>query len=316
MGIVHLMGVGNSPGVVTAAIAYMEHNKEELFRFSSSPTGRVEALVVAGTDSALNQQVSVHWNNYGRANKNEQHFSSVVQCIRQFVTKEYPSFCKDSEFYFLRLVLDDPWENLRRLAKACAYIAYGQTGKELWVNLTGGHNVIQTSMSLFCQLCGEASRVYYTFVPYNLDGIGTEITRFLQPVGESESEFRWIDIPILPTAVDKKWQSILEELRKAGYSITADELLGRLKQSHEEFRAMDVRTLKQQYLLKMRGQFVTYNKETDRNGLAPAGKRLLELFEDELLFYMLTAEPKDRREIIRDVRPQTAEEAGLIRLEW
>jgi len=316
------MGVGNSPGVVTTAIAYMENNRDEVFKHSSGG-GRAEALVLAGTEETRQGKVRcrspVCWNRYGTAKFCSKEFDNVVECIRTFLTKEYPQFVRDGgrvcEFWYLDLRLDDPWENLRRLAKACAFMAGGQTGKELWINLTGGLNLIQVSLLLFAQLCREVSRAYYVFAPYDLPNISERVTNFLQPVGATSNEFRWIDLPIIPAILDENWRAILKRLNKCGNFVSAEELLGRLKASGGFF-STDSKVLRQQYLLKMRGTLVLYDDESQKNRISPVGSKLLELLEDGTLAALMESDPQRRRETISKVRPRNEEDAGLVRIPW
>lgn len=129
----------------------------------------------------------------------------------------------------------------------------GHVGKEVWINLTGGTNIVNLALQLAAALLGGSSRLYYLLsddprclrhtVPRS--DLGTERDRF------------WVDIPVLRLRLDVAASAILEILEQQEHPIPDDELLSRLK-SHavagSEFWQIGLTTFRHAYLLPMSGQ--------------------------------------------------------------
>ena len=102
----------------------------------------------------------------------------------------------------------------------------GKVGKEVWINLTGGTNVVNMALQLAAALLGRPARLYYVLsddirclrhtVP--IDDIGTGRDRF------------WVEIPAIYLRLDPTTAALLETLEQHCSAIADDELLGRLQE--------------------------------------------------------------------------------------
>jgi len=133
-----------------------------------------------------------------------------------------------AEFWFLQADIVDVNKNIETLLTFLAAEtrrSFGKQGKEVWVNLTGGTNVINISLLLTAYLSGAVSTAYYTFCP-------REENHLLYP----GPNFRWNFVPVM--RVDWK-----------------DESLTVLEYAHDRqpVKALEgiIDNFKQRYLVKM-----------------------------------------------------------------
>lgn len=70
-----------------------------------------------------------------------------------------------------------------------ALASVGGQGKEMWINLTGGNNVINFALQLAATLSGAVSQLYYVQAE-NPDA--EKCVRFTAENGY------WVDLPIMP----------------------------------------------------------------------------------------------------------------------
>lgn len=305
MAVIHLMSLGTSPGVVTSALSYINKKKEQQgtkFFQGSSSQGKPEAVLLFTTKEVWEGRVrarKVCWNNYGSNKGKKEEGQHVVEVIRKFVTKEL----KNMPFreYPLWICLGDKtdiYKNLTNLSKALLCIAGGKTGKEIWVNLTGGTNILNFAILIIANLTGIFSRIYYTFVP-------DDYQCFLQPV--SESEFTWQAFPIFKAELEKKDYHILKILKEKG-PLQVDKLYSHLKsQCASLFKDLDPDELRQRHLLKLRGrQFLQFDENKNENTITESGEQFLSFLEDEN-FSDLVFGPERRL---------SEEESGLIKWDW
>src|SRR5690606_19121458 len=86
----------------------------------------------------------------------------------------------------------------------------GEVGKEIWINLTGGNNIVNTSLNLAASLTGLPARMYY------LLSAKDACLRHTIPssrVGTAEDNF-WVETPILYITFNPNHRALLRVLEE------------------------------------------------------------------------------------------------------
>jgi hypothetical protein len=296
MGVWHLLSLGESPGAVTAALAYIKRQYElGNVAFFGNDSGRSQAKKVSGIVIFTTPEVrygrlvaggrTVVDNAYGCQQGrtfslgNKQSKITTFEIVRGFIRDEFgPMLAEErGKLYFLEASYHDLNTNLRQMIRAfCALSPPGKTGREVWVNLTGGSNVMNIAALLTTVMSGITGRAYYTY---------TRDIRLLRPA--SEADF-WYDLPVLKVNFDRDYEAILRVLHDAGAWIESSELLERVSAERWQFAAAE-ETFAADYLNKLDGWLIERNGELNRP--LPAGERFLELISDDLSRALIYKEP-------------------------
>ncbi len=296
MGVWHLLSLGESPGAVTAALAYIKRQYElGNVAFFGNDSGRSQAKKVSGIVIFTTPEVrhgrlvaggrAVVDNTYGCQQGrtfslgNKQSKITTFEIVRGFIRAEFgPMLAEErGKLYFLEASYHDLNTNLRQMMRAfCALSPPGKTGREVWVNLTGGSNVMNIAALLTTVMSGITGRAYYTY---------TRDIRLLRPA--SEADF-WYDLPVLKVNFDRDYEAILCVLQDAGDWIESGELLERVSAERWQFAATE-ETFAADYLNKLDGWLIERNGELNR--LLPAGERFLQLISDDLSRALIYKEP-------------------------
>jgi hypothetical protein len=132
----------------------------------------------------------------------------------------------------------------------------GEKGKEVWINLTGGSNIINTSLQMAMSLLGRSGRMYYTFTQ------NPELVRHPIPerdIGQEKDDF-WVDIPIIYSAFNPDYRWFLEEIATVpnDNGMTIDHLYAVVQRAVSErslgFDPEDKQALYRQYILPLWSQ--------------------------------------------------------------
>jgi hypothetical protein len=94
-----------------------------------------------------------------------------------------------------------------------ALAGVGGQGKEMWVNLTGGNNVINFALELAATLSGHVARLYYVQAE---NEAAEKCVRFTAEDGY------WVELPVMPLALGRLRQTILEVLSDHGPLLLED----------------------------------------------------------------------------------------------
>lgn len=280
MGIVHLMPLGESPGAVTTALAYFKHRYGE----HTPEWGKTIESVVLFTPRAIldNKRVNSIYNDYNKIGvKHRFEDENVVQTIIKFVEREIKAIMPDrGKIYWCEVFAEDYEQSFRSAAEA---ILTQLSKKLLWLNLTGGTNIMNAALLQVASFSGLIARGYYALVdrPY----LG-----YLQPAGEKN--FSLYNVPLIKTAFDETHHAVLLTLKVLSGKdwIKSDDLLSFVKQDdkygkyfekielehfeHEILRKMDGRGLKRRQLEN--------GEKTYDIQLTDEGKKLLELVDGDL----------------------------------
>lgn len=288
MGVWHFMSLGESPGAVTAALAYIKRRYEENdVTFFGSDSGRSQAKKVSGiviftTPEVRHGQLAARDrkyvdNLYGSDKGRELSLGDdkgnldTFKIVRRFIGDEFQAMLNEErgKVYWLKADYRNLDFNLRQVVRGFyALSPPGATGREIWVNLTGGSNVMNIATLLVTVMSGVTGRAYYTY---------TRDTRLLRPADEADF---WYDIPVLKMTFDQDYEAILQVLEEQQDWVEASDLFSRVKQRRYQFRATE-ESFVVDYLNKLDGWLI--ERQGNRNRLSLAGRHFLELIKDDLI---------------------------------
>jgi len=245
MGVYHLMGLGTSPGVVTGPLSYLAHryqrwNAEDERFFSRSgeaqsrqkgkKVGDIQALVLFSTAEVLQGRlltVSATRNKPGKTQGGVIECGAMKTILGDLLDEILPAITLRSEVSIFwctvnRQDIRNVYERAIRVIAALSGV--GGQGKEMWINLTGGNNVINFALELAATLSGQIARLYYVQA-HNQDA---ERCVFF-PTEENY----WIELPAMPLSVSPVMRAILDILSLSP-DLSDSELYSRLLQ-HEQY---------------------------------------------------------------------------------
>lgn len=275
MGVCHFMGLGKSPGAVVSAITYLaepyerwEQCGKEFFSTSGSSSetaedskrGDIESLVLFATPEV--RKGELHCEDYidnqgGRESgdkKRSEAMGKVLQSVLPAELKRIAGDRKQIPVYWCDIDHADMWVTFERIARAM-YAAKqpGDNGLEMWVNLTGGSNVVNLALQLASSLLSHASRLYY------LSSSNPQCLRHTIPnddIGDEKRDRFWVNVPAIYLELDPIQKAILATLEDEK-TLADDELLSRLRNrltDWEQINRVDLNSLRRDYLNRMAGQ--------------------------------------------------------------
>lgn len=254
MGVYHLMGLGLSPGAITGPLSYLGHRyqrwnvDDQAFfarsgevkqRQSGEKVGDVQALILFTTrevltsrDEATGQEMLSHEyveNAPGRTATGPKRPSTPMKtALRELLGKIWPAISggrTDGSIFWCEVDRRDIKSSFERIAQVIVALSdTGQQGKEKWVNLTGGTNIINLALELAANLSGEVARVYY------VQAANQEAEKCVYHTAENGY---WVELPVMPLALSRVSQAILEVVAQFE-PLLLSEIYSRLK-SHPDY---------------------------------------------------------------------------------
>jgi len=184
MGVYHLMGLGRSPGAVIGPLTYLAYryqrwNAEDQAFFARSGEARqreaggkvddIQAILLFTTREVLSGTVLAFDyvdNRPGRVAKGPQVPCGLMkEVLRRLLRREWPAISggrPEGTVFWCEVDRRDIFTTYERVIRVVAALAsVGGQGKEMWVNLTGGNNVINFALELASTLSGAVARLYY-----------------------------------------------------------------------------------------------------------------------------------------------------------
>lgn len=251
MGVYHFAGLGKSIGAVTAAFSYLAARKQRdpgdpFFALSGErgdpdhTRGSVEALVLFSTAEII------HGNMTGRYLVNEPgHLRGAERTgivrrelekvlkeeLRPLARRERGTGDGSSErtgpykpvhIYWCEYERNFPVETFERVVKVMrAAKLPGKIGKEIWVNLTGGSNIINGALQMAASMLGTPARLYYLL---------TEEEKCIrhtvsEPRLATASDHFWVDLPMVYLDLNPAQWDILNTLAEFNEWLPLDALL-------------------------------------------------------------------------------------------
>jgi len=236
MGVYHLMGLGRSVGTVIGPLTYLAHrygrwnaddrrffarSGEVRQRQASQKVGDVQALVLFTTPEVLSGQVLAFDyvdNPPGKITTGPQKSGGPMkQVLRDLLSREWPAIGGGrtaGTVFWCEVDRRDIRTTYERMVRVVAALAgTGGQGKEMWANLTGGNNVINAALELAAMLSGDVARLYY---------VQAENEAAEKCVRHTAEEGYWVDLPMMPLALGRLRQTILEVLSDHGPLLLKD----------------------------------------------------------------------------------------------
>lgn len=267
MGVYHLMGLGCSPGAITGPLSYLAHryqrwNDEDRQFFSrsgevwqrkeGSKVGDVQACVLFTTPEVLTgKDKDRPFNSYsyvvnppGRIiEQPKQNGGPMKEVLRHLLAKEWPGVAgrrKYGDIFWCEVDRRNIQSTYGRIIQVVAALTgVGGQGHEIWINLTGGNNVINFALELATTLSAGIARLYYVQAE---NQAAESCIRFTTQNGY------WVDLPVMPLALGRLSHAILELLELE--PVNAANLYGHLQNKYWDLsRGLDSEeTLHENYL--------------------------------------------------------------------
>jgi hypothetical protein len=245
MGVHHLMGLGRSPGTVIGLLTYLAHrynrwNADDRRFFARSGevrqrragerVGDVQALVLFTTLEVLSGEAKAfdYVNNPPGeiATGPQQSGRPMKEVLRELLRREWPTISggrKKGTIFWCGVDRRDIRTTYERVIRVVAALAgVGGQGKEMWANLTGGNNVINLALELAATLSGDIARLYY---------VQAENEDAEKCVRYTAEEGYWVDLPVMPLALSRLSQAIIDLLIEFG-AIALDNLYSILRNDY------------------------------------------------------------------------------------
>lgn len=280
MGITHFTGLGKSPGAVTAGLSYIKHEYGE---YTKEYGAMVERVVIFTSEEIANGDEKAHpsvYNKYMTRNiiRGLKTSENSLEVVGHFLKQKF----KDIEICVYVVNVNSFEDCFEIMAQALLkFHPRERVGKHIWVNLTGGTNILNAALMQIVYLSGLVPVMYYTFVA-NMREDG----KYLNPFSRNESEFYFRKIDVFKTTFDMRFRCILEELEKLSDYIKDEELLSRLKNSHLNlFGEFNMTIFKRDYLNVMDGWCIE-RRESDIR-LNKNGKSLLNKIRSPLFTVLI-----------------------------
>jgi hypothetical protein len=296
MGVYHLMGLGRSPGAVVGPLSYLAHryqrwNAEDQRFFSRSgeasprergeKVGEVQALVLFSTKEVITG--TVHTNDYilnspGRVSEGPKEMDRPMkEALRNLLKKDWPKVAggrQSGTVFWCEVDRRDTRSTYARIAQVVAALAgVGGQGKEMWVNLTGGNNVINFALQLVATLSGAVARLYYVQAE---NPTAEKCVRFTAENGY------WVGLPVMPLALSRITLAVLELLSETG-PLSSSDVFGRLHQHQSHwhlFQGVSLDAFREMYLTTMWKQGLI--EETREGNVIGRQWKLIRPYEEDL----------------------------------
>ncbi len=297
MGVYHFMGLGRSPGAVTVALSYLAaryqrwNTSDQQFFAASGEVGQttrpgnVQALVLFTTPEVRrgkvdcvpyldNQPGSARGTGVGQPGPMLEVLWKVMRDDLRALAGGRPSVA----VYWCDYDRIRPTQTFERVARTLLAVKPpGRLGKEVWVNLTGGTNVLNSAFELAASLTSVPARMYYVLSEE------TRCVRHTLPLAVigSEDDTQWVELPIVHAALSEQHLTTLLEIPSKPPGMRISELYSRLKGHGEPFAHItSPEQLKLQYLVQLRSQhLIELDEATGQVHIGPRWPVLARYYE-------------------------------------
>jgi hypothetical protein len=228
MGVYHLMGLGRSPGAITGPISYLAYRyqrwneKDKKFfsrsgemaqRQSGEKVGDIQALILFTTPEVLTGEVPTYDyvdNRPGQISGPQRKGGPMREILRKLLLQEWQRISggQSGVIFWCKVDRRDIRTTYERVIQIVAALAgVGGQGKEMWVNLTGGNNVINFALELASTLSGDVARLYY---------VQAENSQAEKCVRFTAKDGYWVELPVMPLALGRLSRVIMNLLSQRG----------------------------------------------------------------------------------------------------
>jgi hypothetical protein len=311
LGVYHIMGLGRSVGAVTAALSYLaarferdDESDRDFFQGSGEvdqpldqKRGDVQALIFVTTPEIHNHirgAEPFYLNQPGRTGGQMITDWTVPQAIGKLLLEplriltqtsrdpEDPRRRRLVEIYWCEIERDRPTLTFERIARTLvAAKPQGKLGKEVWINYTGGTNIINSALQLSVSLLGVSARLYYILTDHTDNVYHTVPAARL---GRDDDRF-WVDLPVIYMTFDEHHRCILRTLAEFdGETLSARDLYDMIVDDYNfgkppgETKKERLDWFRKMYLLPLRSQELISRDESEIR-LGPGWNRLKRFYE-------------------------------------
>ncbi len=274
MGVYHLMGLGLTPGAVTAPLSYLANryqrwNFEDQAFFARSgeashreqgqKVGDVQSIILFTTREVIqgvaeNKKAflsSKYINNAPGTAKGSLQEGDVMKKLLPALLKSHCEIIfggrQSISLYWCEIDRRNIQLTYQRVVQIItALSSVGGQGKEIWANLTGGNNVINFALQLAATLSGDVARLYY---------IQAQDRAAEQCINFATEKNYWVEMPVIPLELSSLNLSVLD-LAEQSPGISEQDLYSRLCGSYwalipsaEVFREITLKPLWKQGLI-------------------------------------------------------------------
>ena len=135
----------------------------------------------------------------------------MKEVLRTLLRREWPHISGGRPYgtiFWCAVDRRDIRSTYERVVQVVAALAeVGGQGHEMWVNLTGGNNVINFALELAATLSGQIARLYY---------VQAENTAAEKCVRFTAENGYWVELPVLPLSLGRLSQTIIRLLEEKG----------------------------------------------------------------------------------------------------
>ncbi|MGQ9548637.1 MAG: hypothetical protein ACUVWS_08405, partial [Roseiflexus sp.] len=169
--------------------------------------------------------------------------------MRELLRDEWPAISggrRTGTIFWCEVDRRDLRTTYERVVQVVAALAgVGGQGKEMWINLTGGNNVINAALELAAMLSGDVARMYY---------VQAENPDAEKCVRYTAEEGYWVELPVMPLALGRLSQAIIELLTRNSLSLS--DLYSTLQSQYWDLSRglTSEETLRKDYLSPLRKQ--------------------------------------------------------------
>lgn len=258
MGVYHFMGLGRSVGAVTAPLSYLAARYErddpqdraffarsgEVGQSEATKRGDVEGLVLFATEDVYGEvtpSYKYRRNLPGHQGGRECSPEPIPSLLKELLQEplrilthssrdpDSPQGRDEVSIFWCIYEPQDPVQSFERFIRVLgAAKSVGGLGKEVWLNLTGGNNIINAAMHLGVSLLGVPARLYYTWTEHP-DCVHHPVNR--ADLGDEHRDDFWVDLPIVYFDFEPEHQCLMHILETLqGEDIKVSELYSLAKQ--------------------------------------------------------------------------------------
>jgi hypothetical protein len=291
MGVFHFMGLGRSPGAVTSAISYLgarykRWNPEDAEFFATSgefqqagKRGDVQALVLFTSPEVVRGTREGVCDAYidNAAGQSRGNVFKPGEAMKRVLTRVLPADLHHAAGGRNEVALywcEIDRTNLHLTFERVAQVMYaakppGEVGKEVWINLTGGTNIVNLALQLAASLLTGPARLYYLRAD---DARCLRHTLRLDDI-RGQDNF-WVEMPVIYLRLDDATRHILEALEALKTSVDDAELLSRLKNHFwEEFGSLELTEFRRNYLQPLGGQQLVSRPQEGKEHVVAIGQQ-------------------------------------------
>ena len=200
-------------------------------REAGEKVGDIQALVLFTTREVIDGTVPAFEyvdNPPGRVTKGpKKRGGPMKEVLRELLRREWPAISggrPQGTVFWCEVDRRDIRTTYERVIQVVAALAgVGGQGKEMWINLTGGNNVINFALELAATLSGAVARLYYV----QAENPGAEkCVRFTAEDGY------WVELPVMPLALGRLSRTIIDLLMKKRRPLALADLYSILKNEY------------------------------------------------------------------------------------